>query len=312
MKNQRNNPYGRIMLSVGFFSLCLSALLSVWLLATFLPPTPDGTMDVTVPQLTGEAYQSPDPRLPEDIYDVIVEYRTDGVHAAGTVLSQSPPSGAVRRVLPSKRRCALHLVVSAGEPCLTLPDLLGQAADIATLHLQQLGLTGVRQLRRSSQFSAGQVIEMQPAAGTNVHPGDTVTLIESTTATVRTLAVPDVMGLEEQVAAQRLRGAGLVPSAGTYAPSELPRGTVISQFPLSGTIVVAGTHAELTLSDGSLTPPPEQSPGDVLRGENGASESMPGSPQSDISAPDASQYEDEISPPLPRERKKSNWFGWFS
>jgi beta-lactam-binding protein with PASTA domain len=45
---------------------------------------------------------------------------------------------------------------------------------------------------------------------------------------------------------------GLVTREVTYAPSAEPRGTVISQQPISGTLVPSGTRASLTLSDGSL------------------------------------------------------------
>ena len=82
--------------------------------------------------------------------------------------------------------------------------------------------------------------------------------------------------------------------------------------PLSGTLVTAGMRATLTLSDGTLAPPPQESVEDMPRGEQGSAEDMPGSPQGGQQAPDASQYEDEISPPQADEGKKFDLFGWFS
>lgn len=312
MKNRKKNRYGSVMLGIGMTTLCISALLGVWLMATFLPPMPEGTEDVTVPQLLGEVYVGVDERLSADIYDVTVDYRTDGAAEKGTVLAQSPSAGAIRRVVPGKRRCALHLTLSAGEARVTLPDVIGQSAATAALQLQEKGLIVTREKRRSTQYSPGQVIEMRPAPGSLVRPGEAVTLVESTVATVRTLTVPDVVGLDAATAAARLRGAGLIPDATLYAPSAQPEGTVISQYPLSGTLVTAGMRATLTLSDGTLAPPPQESVEDMPRGEQGSAEDMPGSPQGGQQAPDASQYEDEISPPQADEGKKFDLFGWFS
>ena len=310
MGKQTKNRYGRAMLCIGTVSLTLSALLGLWLLFTFLPPTPKGTQDVTVPSLIGELYEAHDARLPAELFDLTVEYRTDAVAPTGTILSQSPGGGAVRRIVPGKRRCALHLTVSAGEPTLTLPDLIGRNAETAALQLQQMGLSVLRQKQASTRVAPGQILLTEPLAGTTLHPGDTVTLIESTTKTMRTLRVPSVVGLDEQAALAALQRAGLTPTASLYAPSAEPRGTVISQYPLSDTLVTAGLGATLTLSDGTLPPvtPPEQMP----QGDGGASEEMPGSPQNDEITPAVPQNEDENSPPQPSEKKRFNWFGWFS
>jgi hypothetical protein len=47
----------------------------------------------------------------------------------------------------------------------------------------------------------------------------------------------------------------------TYVPSDKPRATVISQFPLGNTLITpAHAAAALTLSDGSLQKAPEDMP----------------------------------------------------
>ena len=166
MVSSRSNRTARVLLGISLTSLLLSALVAVWLIATFLPPAPRGTRDVTVPQLTGALYDPQDERLDRDVYDVTVEYRTDASVQKGMVLSQNPSAGATRRVVPGQRRCALYLTISAGEPTLTMPDLIGKSATIAALQLQQMGLSVIRKTQSTAQYTPGQIICTEPPAET--------------------------------------------------------------------------------------------------------------------------------------------------
>ncbi|MBQ7338038.1 MAG: PASTA domain-containing protein [Clostridia bacterium] len=253
--------YRRAMWRIAFFTFAAATLIVTALLSVYLPPIDEGAEDVTVPDLVGSTYTQDDPRLPRDLYEISVEYRTDDTAPAGTILAQSPPANATRRIVKEKNPCRLFLVVSAGIPTISLPDVKGLGAKAAALQLGELGLRVVRESRATDAYSPGQVVETRPAAGTPLHRGDTVTLFESTTKTRRTLTVPDVTGVPITEASALLRRAGMTAREIIYAPSELPRDTVISQFPLGNTLVTrANTAATLTVSDGSLQPPPEQMP----------------------------------------------------
>ncbi len=248
--------YRRAAWRITFFSFAAAALLGVALLATYFPAPDASTVDVTVPALVGTPYAKEDDRLPEDLYRVTVIYQTDDTTPAGTILAQTPAPNTTRRAVRGKRPCSLQLTLSAGTPNLTLPELIGLDADAAALRLREMGLSVVQSRRQTTALSPGQVMDTTPAAGSLLHRGDTVTLTVSTTATQKTRTVPDVVGLPREVAAASLRRMGLPVKDMTYAPSELPAGTVLAQFPLGGTIVSAAlSSARLTLSDGSLLPP---------------------------------------------------------
>ena len=252
------NRFRRAMGLILFFSVAAAIMIAVTLVSVYLPPASGSTQDVTVPDLEGTQYTENDPRLPPDLYRVTVEYRTDETHGAGTVLSQSPAPNAVRRVVVGKSPCSLHLVISAGESQISLPDLTGQGADTAARMLREWGLTVKKEQRINDAYATGQVIETHPAAGTTLHRGDTVVLVESTTKTRRTLTVPDVVGMTAAEAKQALLRAGFVVDEVVYRPDVLPADTVVAQFPLGKTLVTsANTHATLTLSDGSLQMPDE-------------------------------------------------------
>lgn len=92
--------------------------------------------------------------------------------APGVILSQDPAPGA-----SLERGTAVYLRVSKGPERLILPDLVGRPLDDARRMLDELGVT----LRRVTQVSRtgvppGQVVDMSPPAGTQIHHGDAVTV----------------------------------------------------------------------------------------------------------------------------------------
>ena len=69
-----------------------------------------------------------------------------------------------------------------------------------------------------------------------------------------TYAVPDVTGQMESAAKATISGTVLSIGAVTYEPSvTVPAGSVISQSPVAGTLVEAGTAVNLTVSLGTIT-----------------------------------------------------------
>lgn len=251
--------FRRVMGRILFCSVAASMLMTVILLSVYLPPAPDGMQDVIVPDLRGALYEKNDPKLPTALFRVTVEYRTDDTHSAGVILSQSPAPQAVRRVLAGKMPCALHLVISAGKSRITLPNLSGQSADTAERMLREMGLNVLRERRISNDFNTGQVIKTVPPGGAVLSRGETVVVIEGTTATRRTLTVPNVIGMNAAEAKKTLLHAGFIVDEILYRAAAQPADTVLAQLPAEETQVTsANTRVTLTLSDGSLPPLPAE------------------------------------------------------
>ena len=67
------------------------------------------------------------------------------------------------------------------------------------------------------------------------------------------VAVPFVKGVTEQLAVDKIRGAGLVPQVGREFSDSVPKGTVIDQSPQAGDHVAKHTNVQITVSKGKET-----------------------------------------------------------
>jgi eukaryotic-like serine/threonine-protein kinase len=104
----------------------------------------------------------------------------------------------------------------------------------------------------SSSVNKGIVIKSAPQEG-NVVPANTlVTLYVSTGAAP--VAVPNVVGQQENTAEATLQAKGFNPSVKTDPTSTAPTGQVISQNPSAGT-APPGSTVTITVSGGSVTVP---------------------------------------------------------
>lgn len=248
----------RILLIAVFCAFSVAALTSTLLLATYLPRTDDDSVKVELPALVGTVYAENDERLPATLYRVVLDYRVDASTEPGTVLSQDPAAGAVRRVISGRVPCIVHITLSTGAATYTLPQLIGKSARETAITLRAAGLTVQTNKVIRNDLSPGQIIAVSPAEGTVMHEGEVVTLTESEVTTHRVVRVPDLVGSDAAAATGALVLRGLKPADPIYQTSAEPRGTVLSQSPLPGTLVISGTRATLTVSIGNRSAADEE------------------------------------------------------
>ncbi len=160
----------------------------------------------------------------------------------GTVISQEPAAGI--NVVPGSQ---VDLVISGA----TVPNVVGLAQAAAQAAITASGLTvGTGTASNSATVPIGSVISQTPAGGTNVLPGNAVTLVVSLGT-----AVPDLVGLTEAAAQTAIAAAGLTVGTGTASNSAtVPAGTVISQSPVAGSNVPPGSAVTLVVSLGAKVP----------------------------------------------------------
>jgi serine/threonine-protein kinase len=128
---------------------------------------------------------------------------------------------------------------------------VGKSGKEMSICLQAQGLIVRIEQETRSDLLPGQVIAMRPPEGTVVCAGEVVTLTVSRALTKKTVRVPDVVGSEAALANNALVLRGLKPDAPEYEYSaSIPGGCVISQRPLSGTLVPTGSSAHLVISLG--------------------------------------------------------------
>jgi beta-lactam-binding protein with PASTA domain/tRNA A-37 threonylcarbamoyl transferase component Bud32 len=183
------------------------------------------------------------------------------LEARGLVVTQQPESsetvaaGVVIRQDPTadtklKEGDAVTLVVSSGQPPVTLPDVGGNGIDQATQILAAQGIT-VGDVTREYDENIQKDIVLGYAAGTPavVPKTSTVGLRVSNGPKPRT--IPDgLAGGTEQAVTTQLQGLGLkVARAEDYSPT-VAAGNVISTDPPAGTQVARDSTVTITVSLG--------------------------------------------------------------
>ena len=168
-----------------------------------------------------------------------------GTVAAGAVISESPVAGT-----PVAAGSAVNLVVSTGPAQVNVPNVVNLTQAAATAGLTNAGLVvGTVTTAPSGTVAAGSVISESPVAGTPVAAGSAVNLVVSTGPAQ--VNVPNVVNLTQAAATTALTNAGLVVGTVTTAPSgTVAAGSVISESPVAGTPVAAGSAVNLVVSTG--------------------------------------------------------------
>ncbi|KUL24942.1 Stk1 family PASTA domain-containing Ser/Thr kinase [Actinoplanes awajinensis] len=165
--------------------------------------------------------------------------------AKDSVVSQNPAPG--ESVVKGE---TLTLILSLGPEVHAVPDLGGQEAANAKGSLEELNL---KYKEGKGQYSdtvpEGVVISTSPKAGTELKPGDTVTVVLSKGRAP--ITVPNLVGLNINEARGKLQALGLT-ALERSKDSDQPTDQVLAQTPKPGSGVEK--NAEITL-DVSKGPP---------------------------------------------------------
>jgi eukaryotic-like serine/threonine-protein kinase len=198
-------------------------------------PTP-----VTVPGVVGADRASAQARLEQaGLRSQVV--RRSSRRAVGRVLAQDPQAGA-----KVQDGSVVTLTVSRGPAQVAVPaGLPGLSESAATAKLEAAGFDVKTTDASSSSVAKGDVISVDPAAGTRLDKGSTVTLtVSSGTAQVQ---VPDVVGDSAAQASSALQNAGFQ-VARTEQESTQTAGTVLSQSPAGGAQAAKGATVTITVA----------------------------------------------------------------
>jgi beta-lactam-binding protein with PASTA domain len=166
----------------------------------------------------------------------------------GEVISQNPVSGA--QVVANT---PVDLVISSGPGATTsvsVPNVVGDTQAAAASAITAVGLVvGTITNVSSNTVPIGDVISQSPVAGTSVTVGSAVDLVISSGPAL--IAVPNVVGLTQTSASTAITNAGLVVGTVSLVCSRtVAAGIVISESPVAGTLVAAGSTVNLVVSRG--------------------------------------------------------------
>ena len=203
---------------------------------------------VSVPALTDLSREQAEAELAR----LDLEARVEDVASsrpAGTVIGQEPAALATVEV-----GSTVVLRVSSGPSVVSIPDVRGSREQAARTILEQRNVTVAEQVREviDVELGAGVVAGTDPAAGEEVEPGSTVTLIVASGDT----EVPDLAGLDSTDAIGLLLDNRLRGQIERRPTSAFEAGTVIEHSPASGEVVGYGTDVTLIVASTPPAPPP--------------------------------------------------------
>ena len=240
----------RIGFSTGSFALLAMAvamfvfLWNFWLRDVFEP-----TQRMELPNFVGSSYET----ISHDVsltskYRFTVNYVVDISTPAGTVLSQDPVAG--RTLMVTDEGMPVRLSVSTGYVLTDVPNVVGMNYREAMLQLQNAGFTVEISNETSQTVAKDIVIGSSPAAGEQISAGSTVYLSVSSGVQISYVRMPNLIGLSEAAAIEKLRNANLTYIGSERIASVYDVGTVIAQSVVAFAEVEELTGITLTVSSG--------------------------------------------------------------
>lgn len=167
--------------------------------------------------------------------------------SSGNVISTMPPADQKQA-----QGSTVTIVVSAGQPTVPIPSVVGDSPTAASNKLGSSGLMASNpQYETSSSVPSGEVTRTDPPAGQAVAQGSTVTLYVSTGPAET--AVPNLSGQTRSQASAALTNAGFKAAFTTVPVSSSQDGIVVSQDPGGGTKAANGST--VTVGIGQYSPP---------------------------------------------------------
>ncbi|MBU6217435.1 MAG: PASTA domain-containing protein, partial [Acidobacteria bacterium] len=161
----------------------------------------------------------------------------------GRVISSNPAAG-----VPVSKDSEVELRISKGPGEELVPNVAGQSLSAAQAALQAAGFkVGGPDEESSDEVAAGKVIRTDPAAGSSIEKGSTVTVVVSTG--VEQVQIPSVVGDPRNEAEQSLvnKGFRVEVVEQDLSPGDSNVGKVMSQQPTGGSSAAKGSTVRITV-----------------------------------------------------------------
>lgn len=207
--------------------------------------------DVPIPSFVGQKYDDimAKKEAGEYKFTFIKQDGKDETKEEGIVLAQTPEVSETKMI---KENSEITLVVNVlnTEGEVSVPDVKAWKQADAEKELKDAGLVPKITPVADDDTAEGYVKTTDPAPGSKVEKGSTVTLFVSTGPSTEKTAVPNVIYDSEETARQKIEAAGL--KVGNIEPrySNQDAGIVIETDPLPTTMVSEGSTVNLVVSKG--------------------------------------------------------------
>lgn len=259
-KSGRSNT---VSLIAGLICIALAlSFIGYFLYSFFFADFFADTKELTVPNFLGSYEEDIASTDYPDFQIKIIGRESNDTAPAGMVIDQTPESG--RQV---KAGATISLTISSGPSTDTMRDLVNYTLSNATTLLETLSHSQNLNLQIETVYEASDVIvkdaviRTEPAKGEALVAGQTVTLYVSTGPDIKTVPVPELVGLNEEEAIRQLEELNLKHGV-RYVDNNAAEGTVVFQSIDQLQEVKEGTTINLQVSNGPKEKPEEDDPDD--------------------------------------------------
>ena len=218
-------------------------------LLSFLPgfSTSSTTSDeIVLPNFVGRIYDT-DIKDNPDYADLTFEITYGNVPSKqpGEVLRQTPAAG-----MTVKKGKTVSLTVNGEAEQVVVEDVKGYKQQDAYDALKALNLSPKIQAVADDDTAVGYVVKTDPAAGSTVSTGTTVTIYVSSGPSTESAVIPNIVGYQYSAAKEELEAAGFVATAEYDDESDKDENTVLSVSPNEGEKAKKGSVVTVTVSSG--------------------------------------------------------------
>ena len=163
----------------------------------------------------------------------------------GEVLNQNPVAS-----MPVKKGKTVLLTVNGEAEQVVVEDVKGYEKQDAYDALKALNLSPKMQAVADDDTAVGYVVKTDPAAGSTVSTGTTVTIYVSSGPSTESAVIPNIVGYQYSAAKEELEAAGFVVTAEYDDESDKDENTVLSVYPNEGEKAKKGSVVTVTVSSG--------------------------------------------------------------
>lgn len=202
--------------------------------------------EIVLPNFVGKIYAS-DIESNSEYADLTFEITYGNVPSKqpGEVLRQTPVAG-----MTVKKGKTVSLTVNGEAEQVVVEDVKGYKQQDAYDALKALNLSPKIQAVADDDTAVGYVVKTDPAAGSTVSTGTTVTIYVSSGPSTESAVIPNIVGYQYSAAKEELEAAGFVVTAEYDDESDKDENTVLSVSPNEGEKAKKGSVVTVTVSSG--------------------------------------------------------------
>lgn len=202
--------------------------------------------EIILPNFVGMIYDT-DIKDNPDYADLTFEITYGNVPSKqpGEVLNQNPVAS-----MPVKKGKTVLLTVNGEAEQVVVEDVKGYKQQDAYDALKALNLSPKIQTVADDDTAFGYVVKTDPAAGSTVSTGTTVTIYVSSGPSTESAVIPNIVGYQYSAAKEELEAAGFVATAEYDDESDKDENTVLSVSPNEGEKAKKGSVVTVTVSSG--------------------------------------------------------------